>query len=414
MGDGARACARSRMAHQPGPAGQRADADDASSMRCSTRVPSGFKIHEDYGAYPELIDASWHTPSSTTSRRAAHRRPERFLRARGHGRGHRRPDHPRLSRRGRGWRARARRDRPRARGQHHLLVDHADDPVRRQRGRRAPADDRRSARRLSRADPGDLELARERVRAGDDGGRGPAARAGRDRIINSDSQGMGRIGETIRRTLQLAHVMKAWRAGPGGAGGRTPRRCAVRAAARGVAGRRRLGPDDNERVLRYLAKCTIEPAITHGIPARSASLEPGRLADIVLWRPGYFGVKPELVFKSGHFAWGVYGEGNASVEGAEPRRYGAALGRQRAGSGGVSVTFVSRAAAESGRAARLGSWTPAGAGFRYPVGAPRAPGRGPVLPAGAGRPGRRYGPTGRPRAGRPARSPRSRCPVATC
>jgi len=124
---------------------------------------------------------------------------------------------------------------------------------------------------------------------------------------------MGRIGETVRRTIQLAHVMKAWRRSE---------------ASSGVAGLPDdpglADPDDRDdtaRVLRYLAKVTLEPAITHGIADHVGSLRPGRLADIVLWAPGFFGVKPEWVFKGGFPAWGPLGEGNATVERAEPTRY---------------------------------------------------------------------------------------------
>ena len=91
--------------------------------------------------------------------------------------------------------------------------------------------------------------------------------------------------------------------------------------------------DATERVLRYLAKVTIEPAITHGIADHVGSLQPGRLADIVLWEPAYFGVKPALVLKSGVAAWATVGEGNATVEGAEPTRYRPALGRASQGGG---------------------------------------------------------------------------------
>jgi urease subunit alpha len=176
------------------------------------------------------------------------------------------------------------------------------------------------------ADPADLELAAERVRPATLAAEGPLHELGAISIINSDSQGMGRIGETIRRTWQLADAMRTWRS----------------------------GRDDNERVLRYLAKYTIDPAITHGVSGEVGSLQPGRLADIVLWRPGYFGVRPELILKAGHFAWGPLGEGNATVEGAEPRRYGphwGGLGRTPAS---LSVTFVSRVAMEAGIGARLG------------------------------------------------------------
>ena len=133
--------------------------------------------------------------------------------------------------------------------------------------------------------PEDVAAAGERIHTASMAAEGPLHDMGAISIINSDSQGMGRLGETVRRTWQLAHVMKAW------AGGDTK--------------------DDNERVLRYLAKYTIEPARTHGIDAEVGSLQPGRLADIVLWLPTRFGVKPLLILKAGHFAWGALGEGNA-------------------------------------------------------------------------------------------------------
>ncbi|HEX9066210.1 MAG TPA: urease subunit alpha [Streptosporangiaceae bacterium] len=205
------------------------------------------------------------------------------------------------------------------------------------------------------ADPGDLALAAERVRPATLAAEGPLHDLGAISITNSDSQGMGRIGETIRRTWQLADAMKAWRSGSGGAG--WPAAPAVRRNAPRPAASLAddgLGPDDNERVLAYLAKYTIDPAITHGISGEVGTLAPGRMADIVLWRPGYFGVRPELVFKGGHFAWGALGEPNASVEGAEPRRYAPHWGGTGRAPARLSVTFVSRAAADSGLAARLG------------------------------------------------------------
>jgi urease subunit alpha len=202
------------------------------------------------------------------------------------------------------------------------------------------------------ADPADLELAAERVRHATLAAEGPLHELGAISIINSDSQGMGRIGETIRRTWQLADVMKAWRSGTDWPSAPGVRRAVPRLAASMVDDG--LGPDDNERVLRYLAKYTIDPAIAHGVSGDVGSLQPGRLADIVLWRPGYFGVRPELILKAGHFAWGPLGEGNATVEGSEPRRYGAHWGGLGRTPASLSVTFVSRAAIEAGIAARLG------------------------------------------------------------
>ncbi len=170
--------------------------------------------------------------------------------------------------------------------------------------------------------PEDVAAARERIHEGSMAAEGPLHDMGAISIINSDSQGMGRIGETVRRTWQLAHVMKAW---AGEAGGQ-----------------------DNDRVLRYLAKYTVEPARTHGIAGHVGSLEPGRLADIVLWDPRYFGVKPLLILKAGIFAWGALGEGNASVEGAEPVRYGAHWGGTGGAAAALSTTFVSQAALDAG------------------------------------------------------------------
>jgi urease subunit alpha len=190
----------------------------------------------------------------------------------------------------------------------------------------------------------DVDSARERVRATTMAAEGPLHELGAISIVNSDSQGMGRIGETMRRTLQLAHVMKAWR---GSEAQGMPEAPPIRGRSAGGA--------DNDRVLRYLAKVTAEPAITHGISDEVGSLLPGRLADVVLWRPGSFGVKPALVLKSGHAAWGPLGEGNATVESVEPVRYAphwAALGTAPAT---VATTFVSRAALDNGLRERLGS-----------------------------------------------------------
>ena len=186
---------------------------------------------------------------------------------------------------------------------------------------------------LSWAIPEDVALVLERVLEARMAAEGPLHELGAISIINSDSQGMGRIGETLRRTFQLAHVMKAWRRSE---------------AAEGVNDLPDDpgldDPDDRDdtaRVLRYLAKATIEPAITHGIAGHVGSLQRGRLADIVLWKPGFFGVKPEWVFKGGFPAWGPLGEGNASVERAEPTRYRADWAGVSTAAPRVSATFVS-------------------------------------------------------------------------
>ncbi len=177
--------------------------------------------------------------------------------------------------------------------------------------------------------PEDVEAARERIRPATMAAEGPLHELGAISIVNSDSQGMGRIGETIRRTWQLAHIMKAW-----SDAGET---------------------DDNARALQYLAKVTAEPALVHGIDADVGSLCTGRLADVVLWRPAAFGVKPELILKAGAFAWGALGQGNATVEGVEPVRYGGHWGALGDAAVALSTTFVSRAALDGGIRERLGS-----------------------------------------------------------
>jgi urease subunit alpha len=182
--------------------------------------------------------------------------------------------------------------------------------------------------------PADVDLARERVHPFTMAAEGPLHELGAIGIVNSDAQGMGRIMESLRRTLQLAHVMKSWRSTPAGIG------------HPGLPGETSDAFDDTERVLRYLAKVTIEPAIVHGLADSVGSLRPGRLADIVLWKPAYFGVKPELVLKSGYPAWAPLGEGNATVERAEPTRYRPDWGGDGRVAARLGVTFASVAAAD--------------------------------------------------------------------
>ncbi len=205
--------------------------------------------------------------------------------------------------------------------------------------------------------PGDVRLVLERILEARTAAEGPLHELGAIQIVNSDSQGMGRIGETVRRTFQLAHVMKAWRRSE---------------AADGIDG---LPPDpglddpddrdDTARVLRYLAKVTIEPAITHGVAAHVGSLQVGRLADIVLWSPGFFGVKPDWVFKGGFPAWGPMGEGNASLEWAEPTRYRADWGglRRRGAEGVGHVRLVGRGSRRARAPAGDAADAPAGVGL---------------------------------------------------
>jgi urease subunit alpha len=150
-------------------------------------------------------------------------------------------------------------------------------------------------------------------------------------MIGSDSQAMGRIGETIIRTWQTAHVMKQRRGSlPGD------------------------GAADNLRARRYVAKYTIAPAVTHGLDAEIGSVEPGKLADLVLWDPAFFAVRPELVIKAGVIAWAAMGDANASIPTPQP-----VLPRPMFGAFGdlparLGLHFVSPAALEAGFA---DSWT---------------------------------------------------------
>ncbi len=201
--------------------------------------------------------------------------------------------------------------------------------------------------------PEDVAAARERVHRGSLEAEGPLHELGAIAIINSDAQGMGRIGETIRRTWQLADAMKRWRGTASGAGWPPSR------PLPGTAGRPPAaagsGGDDNARVLHYLAKYTVNPARAQGIADEVGSLAPGRLADIVLWRPSHFGVRPELVLKAGHPTWAASGEGNATVEGAEPRRFGPHWGAVGHAPASLATTFVSAAALAAGLPERLAS-----------------------------------------------------------
>lgn len=176
--------------------------------------------------------------------------------------------------------------------------------------------------------PGDVELARRRVRAETMGAENLLHDHGVIPMTSSDALGMGRAGETWRRTFALAAVTK------GAEGAHVDE-------ADAAAGH------DNERVLRYLAKLTVNPALVHGIAHEVGSLQPGRLADVVLWRPAYFGAKPSLVIKGGLPAWGALGDPNASIDTVEPLRMGPQFGGHGAAPAQLSVLFTNTAADES-------------------------------------------------------------------
>jgi len=159
-------------------------------------------------------------------------------------------------------------------------------------------------------------------------------------MMSSDSQAMGRVGEVVIRTWQTAHKMKAqrgWLAPPEG-------RHAVEARDR----------NDNFRVKRYIAKYTINPAIAQGIAFEVGSIEPGKLADLVLWKPAFFGVKPALVVKGGMIAAAAMGDPNASIPTPQPVHWRPMFGAFGGGPALSSVTFVSQAAIDAGVRASLG------------------------------------------------------------
>ncbi|WP_329185565.1 urease subunit alpha [Actinacidiphila glaucinigra] len=172
--------------------------------------------------------------------------------------------------------------------------------------------------------PGDAAMARDRIRAGTMGAEDVLHDLGAIGITSSDAQGMGRAGETVRRTFAMAGKMKAERGPLEGDG----------------------PDDDNARVLRYVAKLTLNPAIAHGLAHEIGSIEVGKLADIVLWRPQYFGAKPQMVLKSGFPAYGVTGDPNAATDTCEPLVLGPLFGAHGATAADLSVAFVARPALE--------------------------------------------------------------------
>jgi urease subunit alpha len=169
----------------------------------------------------------------------------------------------------------------------------------------------------------DHHLVKDRIRGGTMGAEGVLHDLGVIGITSSDAQGMGRAGETVRRTFQLAAKNK-------------------KDLGHGPSAH------DNDRVRQYVAKLTINPAIAHGLAHEIGSLDVGKLADIVLWRPDHFGAKPQLVLKSGFPAYGVTGDPNATTDSCEPLVLGPQFGSFGATAADLSVAFVSQAAVDAG------------------------------------------------------------------
>ncbi|MGI8902658.1 MAG: urease subunit alpha [Solirubrobacteraceae bacterium] len=179
--------------------------------------------------------------------------------------------------------------------------------------------------------PEDLAFAESRIRATTIAAEDLLHDLGAISIIGSDSQAMGRAGETIRRTWQTAHVAKE-RWGP-------------------LAGD---GPADNLRARRYVAKYTICPAVAHGLDEHVGSIEPGKLADLVLWDPAFFAVCPRLVLKSGAIVWAPIGDANASIPTPQPVLGRPMFGAAPSAAADLALGFVSGAALEHGVSERLG------------------------------------------------------------
>ena len=185
---------------------------------------------------------------------------------------------------------------------------------------------------LSPSIPEDLAFAESRIRAETIAAEDVLHDLGAISMMSSDSQAMGRIGEVIIRTWQTADKMKKQRGAlPGEKSG-----C------------------DNLRARRYVAKFTINPAITHGIANELGSVEAGKFADLVLWKPAFFGVKPEMILKGGMIAWAAMGDPNASIPTPQPVVYRGMFGSFGGALQATSLTFVSKAALNAGLPARLG------------------------------------------------------------
>ena len=180
--------------------------------------------------------------------------------------------------------------------------------------------------------PEDLAFAESRIRAETIAAEDVLHDLGAISMMSSDAQAMGRIGEVVLRTWQTADKMKRQR---GSLAGEKP-------------------GSDNLRVRRYVAKYTINPAIAHGIAHEVGSIEPGKLADLVVWSPAFFGVKPETIVKGGFIAWSVMGDANASIPTPQPVIYRPMFGAYAGAMHSTSLTFLSQAACSAGIPAQLG------------------------------------------------------------
>lgn len=185
---------------------------------------------------------------------------------------------------------------------------------------------------LSSQVPEDVAFAESRIRAETIAAEDILHDMGVLSMISSDSQAMGRVGEVLIRTWQTAHKMK------------TQRGALPQDSAR----------NDNFRAKRYVAKYTINPARAHGMSHLIGSIEAGKVADLVLWKPAFFGVKPEIIIKGGFIAWSVMGDANASIPTPQPVTYRPMFGAHGLATAATSLTFMSQAAVDGGIGEQLG------------------------------------------------------------
>lgn len=185
---------------------------------------------------------------------------------------------------------------------------------------------------LDKNTPEDVAFAESRIRGKTIAAEDVLHDLGAISIMASDSQAMGRVGEVISRTWQTAHKMRSERGRLDG----------------------EQGENDNLRIRRYVAKYTINPALAHGIAHEVGSVEVGKLADLVLWKPAFFGVKPELVIKGGFIAWAQMGDPNASIPTPQPQLMRPMFGAYGLATGATGLAFVSELSLQEGDLDRYG------------------------------------------------------------
>jgi urease subunit alpha len=290
----------------------------------------GFKVHEDWGATPAVVDAALTVADQAGVQVAIHSdtlneagfvedllaavkgRTFHAFHTEGAGGGHA-PDIIRIAGESYVLPASTNPTRPFT---HNTVAEHLDMVM--------------VAHHLNPQVPNDLAFAESRVRAGTIAAEDVLQDMGALSIMSSDAQAMGRIGEVVLRTWQTAHRMKE-----------------IRGSLPGD------GRADNHRAQRYVAKYTICPAVAHGLEHEVGSVEPGKMADLVLWQPALFGVRPTMVFKGGMAAMAALGDPSASVPTPQPVLPRPGFNVSSPSAASTSVAFVSDAAIEDGLADRL-------------------------------------------------------------